>query len=64
MSEERDTDDTRRVPPDGRGWREAQRRVAERNDQARKAGKAERAEHERQIAEMHRRAERNDNVYR
>ena len=36
-------------PPNGDAWKEAQRVVAERNDEARKAGRAERDAHERDV---------------
>jgi hypothetical protein len=43
-----------RVKPTDRGWTDAKRAVADRNDQARKAGKARQDEHERRLAEMKR----------
>jgi hypothetical protein len=46
--------DAQRVKPTDRGWTEAKREVADRNDQARKAGKARQVEHERRLAEMKR----------
>jgi hypothetical protein len=41
-----------RVPPDGSAWREAQRRVAERNEQTRREGKLQRQEQERRLAAL------------
>jgi hypothetical protein len=46
-----------RVPPDGSAWVRAQRTLVERNDRARRAGKQERNEHERRLAELHRAAQ-------
>jgi hypothetical protein len=43
-----------RVKPTDRGWTDAKREVADRNDQARKAGKARQDEHQRRLAEMKR----------
>jgi hypothetical protein len=59
MSDTGDTDGPRAKPTD-RGWLDAKRDVADRNDQARKAGKQRQAEHERKLAEMkkHSKAER------
>lgn len=56
MSETDDTTDGPRVPPDGAAWRDAQRRVQERNDQARKTGRAERAAREKK-EQAHRKAQ-------
>jgi hypothetical protein len=60
-SDERDFE---RVPPDDSAWREASRRVADRNDEARKAGKDERAAHERNIEQLRRAERERGNVYR
>lgn len=46
--------DTPRVPPAGAAWRDAQQRVADRNAEARKAGKEERTAYERKVAVWHR----------
>lgn len=46
-----------RIPPDGNAWRDGQQQLAARNEETRRAGKQQRAAHERQIAEL-RRAER------
>ena len=43
-----------RVKPTERGWVDAKREVADRNDEARKAGKARQVEHQRRLAEMKR----------
>ena len=47
-----------RVPPDGHAWRDAQRELTERNDQASKASREKQAEHQRHIAELKRTAQR------
>ena len=39
-----------RARPDGSAWSEAQRRVASRNNEARKAAKAQRIEYEQRLA--------------
>jgi hypothetical protein len=54
----------RRVPPTGNAWREAQREVGERNDQARKDGMAERAAQERKDAARRRAREASGQIYR
>lgn len=56
MSESTDNTPTERVPPNGNAWQEAQRRVAERNEQTRREARAEREAHERGLEA--RRAER------
>ena len=43
-----------RVKPTDRGWIDAKREVADRNDEARKAGKARQVEHQRRLAAMKR----------
>ena len=53
----------RRVPPNGNAWREAQRAVGERNDQARKEGLAERATQERRDAARRRALEASGRIY-
>jgi len=53
-----------RARPNGSAWREAQRRVGERNDQARKEGLAERAEQERREAARRRAQEASGEIYR
>lgn len=63
MSEPTRKDDTR-VPPDDSAWREAQRSVAQRNDEARKAGRAQREEHERKLAATRRARDEQGRVYR
>ena len=55
MSASQDSDGTRTKPTE-RGWNDAKREVADRNDEARKAGKQRQAAHERQIADMKRRS--------
>jgi hypothetical protein len=57
-------DETERVKPDGSAWREAQKGVQERNDEARKRGREERKEHEREQAQQRDAAEKRGNVYR
>jgi hypothetical protein len=56
MSDADDRTGSARVPPDGAAWRDAQRRVQERNEQARKAGRAERSAREKKEL-AHRRAQ-------
>jgi hypothetical protein len=53
MSDKPDTDAPRTKPTD-RGWTDAKRDVADRNDEARKAGKQRKDDHDRQIADMKR----------
>jgi hypothetical protein len=57
-------DDNERVKPDGRAWRDAQKAVAERNDEARKKGREERKEYERSQAAQRQAADKRDNVQR
>ncbi|HEY0630637.1 MAG TPA: hypothetical protein VGC98_01165 [Thermoleophilaceae bacterium] len=54
----------RHSPPNGNAWREAQREVGERNDQARKEGMAERAAQERKDAARRRAREASGQIYR
>ncbi|GAC1322981.1 MAG: hypothetical protein NVSMB25_18780 [Thermoleophilaceae bacterium] len=56
MSEER-------VPPTGTAWRDAQQRVSERNEQARKTGRAKRDAHDKQLAAQRREKTKNQNLY-
>jgi hypothetical protein len=53
-----------RVPPDDSAWREAQRSVAQKNDEARKAGRAQREENERKLAATRRARDEAGHVYR
>jgi hypothetical protein len=53
-----------RKPPSGDAWRDAQREVSDRNDQARKAGREERAAYERKVAAIKRSAEDKREIYR
>jgi hypothetical protein len=53
-----------RVPPTDAAWREAQRTVADRNTEARKAGKQRRDAYDKQIAQLRRDEVKNHNVYR
>jgi len=46
--------DAQRVKPTDRGWTDAKREVADRNDQARKAGKQRQAEHQKRLDQMKR----------
>ena len=57
MSEER-------KPPRGDAWRTAQAEVSDRNDQARKTARAERAVAEKKLAAMKRAAEQKRHTYR
>ena len=58
------SDDSPRKRPSGDAWQTAQREVSERNDQARKAGRAERAEHDKQVAAFKRAESKRGTVYR
>jgi hypothetical protein len=53
-----------RKPPGGEAWRTAQAEVSDRNDQARKAGRAEKAAHEKKLAALKRVAEGQRHTYR
>jgi hypothetical protein len=64
MSDEPTPKDEARVPPDGSAWREAERSVAQRNDEARKAGRAQREENERKLAATRRARDEAGHVYR
>jgi anti-sigma28 factor (negative regulator of flagellin synthesis) len=46
-----------RTPPGGDAWRTAQAEVSDRNEQAKKAGRAEKAAHEKKLAALKRAAE-------
>jgi hypothetical protein len=63
MSDPTPKDETR-VPPDDSAWREAQRSVAQRNDETRKAGRAQREENERKLAATRRARDEQGRVYR
>ena len=52
-----------RAKPSGDAWAEAKRAISDRNDQARKAGKAERSAREQRESAARHRSER-DGVYR
>ena len=54
MKDAGDAEHGRRTRPDGSAWADAQRLVAERNEQARKAGKQRREAHERRLAALRR----------
>jgi hypothetical protein len=56
-------DGTPRARPDGSAWQEAQRKVADRNDEARKRGREERAQTDRRDAKKRSDAERGG-IYR
>lgn len=56
--------DDARVPPNGSAYEEAMRGVRERNDEARKVGKEERAEGERRVAAAEREEQKRGEVYR
>jgi hypothetical protein len=56
MNDRAEADHERRRGPDGSAWADAQRSVADRNEQARKAGKRRREEHERRLAALRRAA--------
>jgi len=58
------TDESERVKPDGSAWRDAQKGVQERNDEARKKGREERKEYERGQAAQRQAAEKRGDVYR
>jgi hypothetical protein len=56
MSDSPENDDAPRTKPTDRGWTDAKRDVADRNDEARKAGKQRKDDHDRQIANMKKRS--------
>ena len=65
MSADDHTGETPRSRPDGHAWRDAQKRVSERNDEASKASRERQAEHERHIAALKRSAEQGQGrIYR
>ena len=53
-----------RVPPNGGAWQVETRRVSDRNDEARKASREQRAAHEKRIAELKRASAARGVVYR
>jgi hypothetical protein len=53
-----------RRPPSGDAWRDAQRDVSDRNDQARKAGREERAAYEKKVAAIKRAADSKREIFR
>jgi hypothetical protein len=59
-----DGKDPAHVGPNGDAWVEAQRAVRERNDQARQAGKEERAEDDRRVAQARRDEDKRGDIYR
>jgi|1186.fasta_scaffold118986_3 hypothetical protein len=63
-SDSEDSGPEPRARPNGTAWRDAQQRVSDRNDQARKSGRAQRAEYERQQAARRRAEEKRGGVYR
>jgi hypothetical protein len=56
------SDEGTRTPPNGSAWNEAQRKVADRNEQARRTGKEQRKEHDRRIAAIRRAQDERGNV--
>src|SRR3954447_1093565 len=56
--------DDERVKPDGSAWRNAQKEVQERNDEARKRGREERKEYERGQAAQRQAADKRGDVHR
>jgi hypothetical protein len=52
MSGDGNTNPGERRPPTGEAWRNAQKAVSDRNDEARKAGRAQRVAYEKQIAAL------------
>jgi hypothetical protein len=58
------SDDRPRKRPSGDAWQEAQRDVSDRNDLARKAGREERAAHEKQVAAFKRAERKRGEIYR
>jgi hypothetical protein len=59
-----DTTGGGRKPPGGDAWREQQKSVSERNEQARKTGREQRAAHEKQLAAIRRAEEARGKIYR
>jgi hypothetical protein len=64
MSAAGGTEPNERVKPDGSAWRDAQKGVNERNDEARKKGREERKEYERNQAEQRHAAEKRGDIAR
>jgi hypothetical protein len=58
-----DPPEPQRTKPSGDAWAEAKRAIADRNDEARKAGKAERSAREQRQSAARQRSEKNG-VYR
>ena len=56
--------DEARVPPNGVAWQEETRRVSDRNEEARKTSREQRAAHEKRIAELKRAEAARGTVYR
>ena len=63
MTASNDAAQPQRTKPSGDAWAEAKRAIADRNDEARKVGKAERSEREQRQSAARHRSERNG-VYR
>jgi hypothetical protein len=57
-------DDSERTPPSGNAWRDEQKRVSDRNDEARKAGREQRLAHEKKLAALRRAEEAKGAIYR
>ena len=57
-------EDTDRTPPSGTAWRDEQKRVSDRNDEARKAGREQRVAHEKKLAALRRAEEARGAIYR
>jgi hypothetical protein len=53
-----------RKPPGGDAWRVAQAAVSDRNEQAKKAGRAERAAYDKKLAALKRVSEEKHHTYR
>ena len=53
-----------RVPPNGGAWQTETRRVSDRNDEARKASREQRAAHDKRVAELKRASAARGVVYR
>ena len=58
------SDESFRKPPNGDAWQAAQRDVSARNEQARKAGRAERAIHDKQVAAFKKAERKRGEIYR
>jgi hypothetical protein len=64
MSGENDSGDAGRQPPSGSAWRDAQKAVSDRNEEARKAGRERRLAHEKKLAALRRAEEARATIYR